>query len=121
MPRGAHFCFGEGADAPTLHFNRRSIEPTALSCSKAHSKRHSATLPSFRFSTAANSSRASLNSRRTRKLICAFHSPMVHRCVSEFGLGRERAPAFDAAKQPGYGHAERARHDQQSIEARNGL
>src|SRR5438034_7063191 len=40
----------------------------------------SATFPSLRLSRPANSSSSALRACRTRKLICAFHSPIV--CLS---------------------------------------
>src|SRR5437879_1710607 len=52
------------------------MEPAALSCSNPHSKMTSATLPSLRLSRAANSSSSARRAWRTRRLSCAFHSPI---------------------------------------------
>src|SRR5436309_4955171 len=52
------------------------MEPAALSCSKPHSKITSDTFPSFRLSRAANSSSSARRAWRTRRLSCAFHSPI---------------------------------------------
>jgi len=59
-----------------LCFSRRSVEPAILSCSKAHSRINSVRFPSLRLSRAANCSRSALRVCRTRRLICAFHSPI---------------------------------------------
>src|SRR5215467_11581088 len=72
-----HFALGRPIDGRTLYFRRRSIEPAAFSCSNPHSRRTSPTFPSLRLSRPANSSRSALRTWRTRKLICAFHSPIV--------------------------------------------
>jgi hypothetical protein len=66
----------EGADGRILYFNKRSVEPAVLSCSKAHSRISSVMLPSLRLSRAANSSSSVRRACRTRRLICAFHSPI---------------------------------------------
>src|SRR5260370_3510019 len=52
------------------------MEPAALSCSNPHSKMTSATFPSLRLSRAANSSSSARRAWRTRRLSCAFHSPI---------------------------------------------
>src|SRR3989441_10164168 len=52
------------------------MEPAALSCSNPHSKMTSATFPSLRLSRAANSSSSARSAWRTRRLSCAFHSPI---------------------------------------------
>src|SRR6266481_4706728 len=58
------------------YFKSRSTEPAALSWANDHSKRSSPTLPSFLLSRAANSSISRRRSCRTRRLSCAFHSPI---------------------------------------------
>jgi len=60
----------------TLLFSSRSVEPALFSCSNPHSRISSPILPSVRFSSAANSSSSARKSRRTRRLIGAFHSPI---------------------------------------------
>jgi hypothetical protein len=60
-----------------LNFRSRSMLPAACNCAHAHSSSTSPTFPSLRRSLSANSSISRRKSWQTRRLICAFHSPML--------------------------------------------
>jgi len=80
------------------YFSRFCVDPAVLSCSKAHSSISSPRLPSFRFSRAANSSSSDRRACRTRRLSCAFHSPIAQPLTYDAKhLEAKRALAVDEA------------------------
>src|SRR6266568_2749264 len=80
------------------YFSRFCVDPAVLSCSKAHSSISSPRLPSFRFSRAANSSSSARKACRTRRLSCAFHSPISQPLTYDAKhLEAKRALAVDEA------------------------
>jgi hypothetical protein len=56
--------------------------PAACNCAQAHSSSTSPTFASLQRSLSANSSISRRKSRRTRRLICAFHSPVFQSPVA---------------------------------------
>src|SRR6266481_8049341 len=80
------------------YFSKFWVDPAVLSCSKAHSSISSPRLPSFRFSRAANSSSSARKACRTRRLSCAFHSPIAQPLTYDAKhLEAKRALAVDEA------------------------
>src|SRR6266403_458078 len=80
------------------YFSKFWVDPAVLSCSKAHSSINSPRLPSFRFSRAANSSSSARKACRTRRLSCAFHSPIAQPLTYDAKhLEAKRALAVDEA------------------------
>src|SRR6266478_195132 len=75
--RGPHLSGVRGPRRRIPYFSKFWVEPAVLSCSNAHSNISSPRLPSFRFSRAANSSSSARKACRTRRLSCAFHSPIA--------------------------------------------
>src|SRR5260370_37162382 len=96
--RWDHRCGARGPCRRITYFSKFCVDPAVLSCTKAHSSISSPRLPSFRFSRAANSSSSARKACRTRRLSCAFHSPIAQPLTYDAKhLEAKRALAVDEA------------------------